>query len=229
MTKKVTTTTTTTTTVVETVDTPTKARLIFVLDRSGSMGSIQTEAIGGFNAFVEGQKAVPGEATLSLVIFDNVVETVHDKVTLEEIPVLTNEVFVPRGMTALYDAIGVTINKYISEGNPSDTKTILAILTDGAENASQEYSGKQVADLVKKAETELGWEVLFLGANIDVQHVAGNLGIQAGKFAAFAASSKGISDTYAAVNTATAMYRSFAPGAAESVNLQALYDQNASQ
>lgn len=216
-----TTTTTVTTTVTTTTAaaTPTKARLIFVLDRSGSMQSIQNEAIGGFNAFVEAQKKVEGEATLSLVIFDNVIDTIHKDVPLNEVPVLTSQVFVPRGMTAMNDAIGVTITQCLSETAEAGVKTIMAVLTDGQENASKEYTGKMVGDLIKRAESEYGWEVLFLGANIDVNAVASSINIASNKFATFQANAKGAMDSYDAVSNATAMYRSGVSG--QSVNLSA--------
>jgi hypothetical protein len=188
------------------------------------MSSIKNEAIGGFNAFVEGQKKEPGKASISLVIFDNVIETVHDKVSLKEVPVLTDAVFQPRGMTALYDAIGVTITKYLNEKTSKNEKTILAILTDGAENSSQEYSGAAAAELIKRAETEHNWEVLFLGANIDVSKVAASLNIASNKFASFAATGKGMSDSYEAINTVTSMYRGAAAAGmvlnASDVNLE---------
>lgn len=185
-----------------------KARLIFVLDRSGSMSNIANEAIGGFNAFVEGQKKQPGKAKLSLVIFDNEIDTVHDDVKLSEVPELTNKVYQPRGMTSLFDAIGTTITKTLEKKTSKNEKTILAILTDGEENSSKEFTGQAVADLIKKVETEYNWEVLFLGANIDVSKVATSLNIASHKFASFGATSKGISDTYAAINDVTTMYRS---------------------
>lgn len=221
-----TTTTTTTTVVTETTIAKTdNARLIFILDRSGSMGGIAVEAMGGFNAFVEGQRKQPGKANISLVIFDNIIDTIHDKVNLKEVPVLTESVYQPRGMTALYDAIGVTMTKYLAE--PTTDKTIVAILTDGEENSSREFSGEAIAKLIKTAETEHGWEVLFLGANIDVNKIATQLNIQSGKFATFAASSKGMLDSYEAVNNVTSMYRMSASrgiaASADDVNLEGAY------
>jgi hypothetical protein len=232
--KMTTTTTTTTTTTVVTETTTTQApklktRLIFVLDRSGSMGGIADEAIGGFNAFVAGQKQVEGEATLSLVIFDNVLDTIHDNVALETVPTLTSEIYIPRGMTALFDAIGVTIAKYLAVPTDENTKTIFAVLTDGEENASQEFSGKAVADLIKKVETEHKWEVMFLGANINVQEIATQLNVQSTKFAAFAASAKGIDDTFKSVNAYATSLRSVAKGASLETTLQSTYDSFASQ
>jgi len=226
-----TTTTTTTTTVVTqtTTSAKQKTRLIFVLDRSGSMGGIANEAIGGFNAFVDGQKQVEGEATLSLVIFDNVLDTIHDNVPLASVPTLTSEIYIPRGMTSLFDAIGVTIAKYLAVPTDENTKTIFAVLTDGDENSSKEFSGKAVADLIKKVETEHQWEVMFLGANINVAEIATQLNVQTSKFAAFAASGRGIDDTFKSVNAYATSLRSVAKGASLETTLQSTYDSFASQ
>lgn len=219
-----TTTTTTTTVVTETTVAPTKTRLIFVLDRSGSMNTIEAEAIGGFNAFVDGQKKVKGDATLTLVLFDNLLETIYENMPLDQVPVLTKEVYFPRAMTALYDAIGVTIAKYQAMPTDENTKTIFAVLTDGAENASKEFSGSAVADLIKKAETEHQWEVMFLGANINVAEIATKLNVQSSKFAAFAASGKGIDDTFKSVNAYATSLRGVAKGTVLDVSLQSTYD-----
>jgi hypothetical protein len=232
-----TTITTTTTVVTETTQTvastlPAKTRLIVVLDRSGSMTGIKDEAIGGYNAFTDGQKKVEGEASITLVLFDSYIETVYENLNLKEVPVLDGNVYVPRAMTALYDAIGVTITKYLATPTDANTKTILAILTDGDENSSKEYTGAAVAKLIKQVETENKWDVLFLGANIDVASIAKDLNIQSGKFAAFAASSKGIADTFASVNAVTSMYRGMASGqsfSASDLNLQTQYDAHASK
>lgn len=217
MTTTTTVTTTVTTTIAQAPAAPTKARLIFVLDRSGSMASIENEAIGGFNAFVEAQKKVEGEASLTLVIFDNVIETIHNDIPLNEVPVLTSQVFVPRGMTAMNDAIGVTITQCLKP--EVGVKTIMAVLTDGQENASKEYTGKMVGDLIKRAESEYGWEVLFIGANIDVNAVASSINIASNKFATFQANAKGAMDSYDAFSNATTQYRSGVSG--RSVNLAA--------
>ena len=228
-----TTTTTTTTVVTETTTTQTvakqKTRLIFVLDRSGSMWGIAKDAIGGFNAFVDGQKKVEGEATLSLVLFNSELVTVHNNVPLASVPTLTEAVYIPQGGTSLYDAIGDTIAKYLAVPTDEDTKTIFAVLTDGEENTSKEFSGKAVADLIKKVETEHQWEVMFLGANINVEQIATQLNVQTSKFAAFAASGKGIDDTFKSVNAYATSLRSVAKGASLETSLQDTYNTFASQ
>lgn len=207
--KKVTTTTTTTTTVTTTTTTaaPTKSRLVFVLDRSGSMNSMREAAIGGFNKFVEQQRALEGEATISLVIFDDKVEMVFDSVDLKTCRELTQADFVPRGYTALYDALGQTINRY-RDSHQDDTKTIIAVMTDGAENASKEFTQHAIAELIKDVEGTLGWETIFIGANIDVKHIARSLNIKATNATTFTASAKGMEVAYACVNNATTAYRS---------------------
>jgi len=82
----------------------------FVLDRSGSMNTMKDEAIGGINAFLESQQKLPGEARLTLVLFDHEYIVVHDGVPIKEVPPLDNHSYVPRGTTALLDAFGRTIN-----------------------------------------------------------------------------------------------------------------------
>jgi len=74
------------------------------------MSSIAEETIAGFNEFVENQKLLPVEATFSLVQFDDVYELVHDGIPIQDVPLLDHDTFVPRGSTALLDAIGKTID-----------------------------------------------------------------------------------------------------------------------
>jgi hypothetical protein len=200
-------TTTTTTTTTNTTQKIDHARLIFVLDRSGSMSSVKEEAIGGFNAFVQAQKNEQGTASMSLILFDNEVDIIHNDIDLKNVPILTDEVFVPRGMTSLYDAIGMTLSEFMNSKSSKSQKTILAILTDGEENSSKKFSGSEVAKLIKQAEDEYKWEVLFLGADINVEKIATNLNVSSNKFTSFNKSAKGFSDSYEAVNKVTSQFR----------------------
>lgn len=204
--KKVTTTTTTTTTTTVTSG-PSKSRIFFILDRSGSMNTLREAAVGGFNKFIAEQRKVEGEAEVSFVIFDDVVETVFSGVDLKEVKELTQADFVPRGYTALYDALGQTITAN-RDTHSDDVQTILVVMTDGAENASKEYSQPAIQALIKDVEATLGWETIFLGANIDVQSVARSLGIKGSNSVAFAANSKGMETAYANVTMATTAHRS---------------------
>lgn len=186
--------------------TPKNARIFFILDRSGSMSTIVTETIGGFNAFVAGQRAVPGDATFTLIQFDHEYLVTHDNVKLNDVPELTLQTFTPRGMTAMYDAVGLTISKFKND-NPPDTKTIVVILTDGEENSSKEYSYMQVKQLISEVQAEHDWEVLFIGANMNAQNVASGMGIASSKSATFDYSKKGTRDAIDTLNFATSAVR----------------------
>lgn len=186
--------------------TPKNARILFILDRSGSMRSIADETIGGFNAFVEGQKDLPGKATLSLVQFDNEILTMHDNVAINEVPLMDSSTFVPRGMTSLFDAVGSSIARFKND-NPEDTKTIVAILTDGEENSSKEYNYTSVNALIKEVQDENGWEVIFIGANMNATAVATSMGIKASNSVTFDYSKAGTTDIMSSVTLATRSMR----------------------
>lgn len=168
-----------TTTVVEEIvdDKPTASRILVVLDRSGSMQSCLQEAIGGFNKFLAEQKALPGECQFSLMLFDNLIEYVVVDTPIKNVSPLNETTFVPRGFTALYDAVGTMIDRYKLDNKPG-VKTILVILTDGQENASKMYNHTSVSQLIKKVEGEYGWETIFLGSGFNVYDVAKNLNIK---------------------------------------------------
>ncbi|MBE9031859.1 VWA domain-containing protein [filamentous cyanobacterium LEGE 11480] len=167
-----------------------------VLDRSGSMQSIKDDTIGGFNAFLAEQKDVPGAATITLAQFDDVYEVVYEALILSQAPELTGKTFVPRGSTALLDAIGRTINTTGARLAAMDeasrpSHVIFVILTDGAENASQEFNAVQINQMIQHQRDTYNWEFVFLGANQDAITTAGRLGIQAGNAMSYAASSVG--------------------------------------
>ena len=183
---------------------PQNARIVFILDRSGSMRSIARDTVGGFESFIETQKAQPGSATVTLVQFDDQYQVDYKDVPINEVPDLQ---FVPRGWTALYDAIGKTVAEKMSGEQPDDTKTIIVILTDGEENRSTEYTYNYVQNLLKEAQDILGWEVIFVGANIDAVKTASSLGIKASNSVTFDYSSKGAGDVMAAVGYATSSMR----------------------
>lgn len=84
--------------------------LVFVLDRSGSMRRLAQDAISGFNGLIEKQRAEAGEARVTAVLFDDAYEMIYNNVDINEVPPLTDEVYYPRGVTALLDAVGKTID-----------------------------------------------------------------------------------------------------------------------
>ncbi|WP_207064022.1 vWA domain-containing protein [Motiliproteus sp. SC1-56] len=160
--------------------------ILCVLDRSGSMGSIMDEAIAAFNHFVEQQKQLPGKAKLTLAAFDDRYELILKRVKISDVPSLNRSAVEPRGMTALYDAIGRTISSA-----KTDRQTICLIQTDGYENASQEYSAKQIKELIKQKEGD-GWEFVFIGAGVDAFTAGTDFGLTADKCVSVAKSSVGM-------------------------------------
>lgn len=173
------------------------SEIVCIVDRSGSMSPIRDDAIGGFNTFLEDQKQLPGEAQLTLVLFDHEYLVIHNGVPLGHVAPLNKETFQPRGMTALLDAVGKTIDavgqrlaQMAEAERPS--KVIVAILTDGKENASQQYNHDQIADKIKHQEEKYSWEFFFLGANIDVKSVAKTMNIRADNALPFVATKAGI-------------------------------------
>ena len=84
--------------------------IVFILDRSGSMSGLEADTIGGFNSMIEKQKKAEGEALISTVLFDNTSEVIHDRVSVQNIKLMTDEDYTVRGCTALLDAIGGAIH-----------------------------------------------------------------------------------------------------------------------
>ena len=156
--------------------------LVFILDRSGSMSGLEADTIGGFNSLIKDQKKADGKAFVTTVLFDTEFIYVHDRADINTVPPMTERDYVPRGCTALLDAVGMTI-KHISGihkySRPEDvpSKTIFVITTDGMENASREYNYSKVKSMIEKEQEKYGWEFIFLGANIDAAATAGSMGI----------------------------------------------------
>ncbi len=151
---------------------PHLTEIAYILDRSGSMQSMQEPAVAAFNLFIRSQLDVPGDARLTLVQFDDAYEVPFAALPIQEVPQLTAATYTPRGSTALLDAIGRTItetNRRISALPDAEKpgKVILTIFTDGMENASHEYTLKHISDLIRLYRDEKGWEFLFLAANQD--------------------------------------------------------------
>jgi uncharacterized protein YegL len=208
--KKVTTTVTTTVTE-ETVLTNERTHIICILDRSGSMSSIMSDSIGGFNDFLKKQKELPDKATITVALFDDRYEVLYDCVDIKEAHKLTPIVWFPRGTTALYDAVGKTINNerinLAKLGDEKPSKVLVCVVTDGEENASKEYSLDNIKKLIKDCEKE-DWNFLYLAANQDAFSVGKSFGISGGNTFTYTASSTGVMNMSNVMNDASIMYRS---------------------
>lgn len=156
--------------------------IVFILDKSGSMSGLEKDTIGGFNSLVEKQKKEEGKVIVSTVLFSDYSQVVHDRIDINEVPLLTSKDYYVSGCTALLDAVGNSIN-YISKvhNELSDTeipeKTLFIITTDGQENASIEYSYSKIKKLIENMKKNNKWEFIFLGANIDAVDEARKFGI----------------------------------------------------
>lgn len=171
--------------------------IIFILDRSSSMEKMKEEAIGGYNTFLSSQQELPGKATFSLIFFDTDIKFVYDNADIKKVAKLDEDSYKPHGMTALYDAIGYTVDRYKTK---KANKTIVAILTDGEENSSRTYQPHVVQQLLKTVQDEGKWEVLFLGANLDTAKFANSAGIKLSNTTGYDYTKKGVFD---AINTAS--------------------------
>lgn len=190
--------------------------LVFILDQSGSMFDLAGDTIGGFNAMIGRQKKEPGEALVSTVLFNNASVVIHDRVSLDQIPPLTERQYRPSGCTALLDAIGGAVHhirnvhKY---ARPEDIPehTLFVITTDGMENASRVYTAQKVREMISREREKYGWEFLFLGANIDAVETAGRIGISPDRAANYNCDSEGTRLNYEAMDAAVSAVRSSAP------------------
>lgn len=150
--------------------------ILAVVDRSGSMTTLGNEVYMGFNNFIRKQNDLPGQVYVTLLRFDDQCEFVHRKVPIDKVPQATAQTFEPRGMTALFDAVAQGI--YFMDQNMSpNARVVVVIITDGAENASQEITHNVFNRLVQ-ARREAKWEFVFLAANQDAVKVGARFGMR---------------------------------------------------
>ena len=153
---------------------------LIIMDESGSMQSIKKEAIDNVNETIQTirsaqKKHDDQEHYVSLVTFNDDVKTVYECVAVDEVKELTAETYQPSCCTALYDAMGISLNalrKKVAE----DDKVLVTVVTDGYENSSKEYSGKAIKTLVDELKAK-DWVFAYIGANQDVEAVAASISI----------------------------------------------------
>lgn len=177
--------------------------LVFILDRSGSMGGLERDTIGGFNGMIEKQKAEGKQVNVTTVLFDDEVEIIHDRAPIETIEPITEKEYFVRGCTALLDAVGRSVEKmyhtqkHLSDANKAG-KVIFVITTDGLENSSEQFSYEEIRRMIN-AGKERGWEFLFLGANIDAGREAEKIGIARNRSVTYENDSQGIAVNFQTV------------------------------
>ena len=189
-----------------------KTDITIILDRSGSMESVKQDTIGGFNNFLSEQQKVEGEASLSLVQFDDQYEVVYVDKDILAADRLTENTFQPRGSTALLDAIGRTTIAVgqrlaaLAEAERPD-KVLLVIMTDGFENASHEFTAAQISEMINHQRNVYSWEFMFIGANQDAVLSAQEIGIPAYSALTYAANAEGTQVAYSMIAGKVANYR----------------------
>lgn len=180
-------------------------KLVFILDRSGSMSGLERETINGFNSMINKLKSPTEETLVTTVLFDNEYEILHDGVDIEKLKPLTDKEYYVRGMTALLDAVGTTISKMVDvkkrvNREKEKEKVIFVITTDGYENASREFTLKKVKKMIEHQQEKYGWEFIFMGANMDAVDEAQKMGIPMDRAATYSYDTEGVDSTYEAVS-----------------------------
>ena len=172
--------------------------VIFLLDRSGSMGGIEKDTIGGYNSYIDSQRGKNVKVTT--ILCDDKYEVLHNREDVDNIKKLTNKEYYVRGCTALLDAIGKTI-KEMEDKNPN--RVMFVITTDGYENASKEYNKSQIKELI---ESHKDWKFMYIGANIDSYSEGRSIGIDDSFIANYKKSKKGVTKLFSALSSASECY-----------------------
>lgn len=186
--------------------------IVVVLDKSGSMHPITMDTIKSFNGFVQQQKDIGDNASLSLYLFDTIVTVLYEGTPIKEVKPLDITTYLPGGGTALNDAVGRAIHdlgERLRKFNESErpNKQVMVIITDGEENSSRNYTHQQVKDMIVHQEQKYNWQFLFLGANIDAFQVGGSYGISMNKCFNFEHSARGVASGCYANSNAILLYR----------------------
>jgi hypothetical protein len=177
--------------------------IVCIIDRSGSMESIKNDAIGGFNNFLSEQKKQDGKAAMTIIQFDNEYIVQCSGKPIQEVQPFDDRTYVPRGSTALLDAIGRAIVE-VKSRNPK--KVIIMILTDGHENASHEFNKSAIKELIAECEKK-EWCVIYLSADASAFDDAGSIGIPMSNTTGFAGTARGARTSTMAASYACNDYR----------------------
>lgn len=179
--------------------------VIMLIDKSGSMGRLKDDTIGGFNSFVDSQKD-DTKTTLTTVLFDTNWKILHDGLDVYEVEEMTKKDYITGGGTAMLDAIGETINtvqyRHDDMGDAKPDNVLFVITTDGEENSSRKFTKADIERMIKHQTNGHGWEFIFLGANMDAVKEATSIGISATRAVDYAWTGQGTDALYGTVTAA---------------------------
>lgn len=171
--------------------------VIFILDKSGSMRYYTDETIRGFNTMLDVQRKEEGRAYITTVLFNEKSVYLHEREEIEKVKKLTRKDYEAGGCTALLDAVGDAIEK--AGRSRCGNKTVVIVITDGLENASVDYTYKEIREKIASRRLQ-GWEFIFLGANIDVAAEAEKIGIPMRRAAGYCQDDEGVRLNFQAVS-----------------------------
>ena len=175
-----------------------KVNVVFLLDRSGSMANCVSDTIGGYNNYLNEQRNSNNEIYVSTILFDNYYEVLHDCVAINKVNDITEKEYYVRGTTALYDAIGKTIEDF--DKKQIDNKILFVITTDGYENSSTKYNREKVKELISGHQNI---EFIYIGANIDSYAEATSIGIRRENVANYETNARGVQKMFSSIAKAT--------------------------
>lgn len=186
-----------------------RVHVTVLLDRSGSMGSVADDTIGGFNTFLDEQRQLPGECRVTLVQFDgrDPQDVVLDAAPIADAANLDADTYRPRGSTPLLDAVGAVVERIDTRvAADPDEFQLVAIITDGHENASRQRTGEEIRELVRSRSDD-GWAFVFLGANVDAFAEARGLGLDDARADSFSHDADGMAYSFDSVSRSASHLR----------------------
>lgn len=189
--------------------------IVAIIDRSGSMQNLRSDTIGGFNSFISEQKKAEGKAVLTLVQFDDQYQIDYEGKDINDVADLNETTYVPRGSTALLDAVGRTVNAVGARlaALPEEKRPgqiIFLIITDGQENCSKEFRADKVKEMVKHQTDAYKWSFVFMGGgDIESQKDQGaRLGISSSNTYGYSANAGGTQNLYSSISKGVMRRRS---------------------
>jgi uncharacterized protein YegL len=192
---------------------PDFTEIVMILDRSGSMGHLEKDTIGSFTKFIKEQKAVPGKANLTMVLFNSHTEVLLNGKNLADVPDnFLDGNYVTSGMTALLDAMDSTIDmvgKRLESMKEEDrpSQVLIVTITDGAENSSTKCSKDALQEKIKHQTDVYGWKFMYLGADVAQMAAGASLGVQSKFMKQYTPDAQGVSLAYCSVSSSVRSLR----------------------